>query len=195
MLWKRPNLKGKIQSMIIDDHYYDDITIVPSQGDAREWLTTIAPGRLITTFLMDVGLPADKHNVTNLLAGDPSQAAILSLDLRALCLLGAIVSLPPGQTTATLKCHLSEGNQRKMKPRRSKRKPGDRKRRKLRQKIRKLSSQPQTTRYFDLIFKRNAVSQPTKNFSSWLENHKNIRGASPCRTIQELESTLPSLKG
>ncbi|KAF9931066.1 hypothetical protein FBU30_010895 [Linnemannia zychae] len=242
MRWKWPYLKARS---------------IPSQEDSQEWLTTIAPGRLIAIFLTDVGLPAERHNksfdckewhgkgyvihgavrtngqllqlfafkikelqsvrycrdpkdkslkplvttigvtdVTNLLASDPSQVAVLSLDLEASCLLGATVSLPPSQTPATLKYHLSEGDQRKMKmPKRSKRKPGDQKRRRQRQKMRKLSSHPQTTRHFEFTVKRNAVSQLTRNFSSWLENHmEKSRGTSSGKTIQELESTLPPPK-
>ncbi|KAF9916627.1 hypothetical protein FBU30_001241 [Linnemannia zychae] len=41
-------------------------------------------------------------DVTNLLPSDPSQVAVLSLDLGTSCLLGATVTLPPGQTPATL---------------------------------------------------------------------------------------------
>ncbi|KAF9919735.1 hypothetical protein FBU30_010602 [Linnemannia zychae] len=57
-------------------------------------------------------------DVTNLLASDPSQVAVLSLNLGVSCLLGATISFPPGQNPATLKCHLSEENQRKSKQQR-----------------------------------------------------------------------------
>ncbi|KAF9931085.1 hypothetical protein FBU30_010831 [Linnemannia zychae] len=149
--------KKQYRNMIVEDRYYEDTTIVPSQQDAREWLQTIAPGRLITTLLTDIGLPADRHNdkplnphvttigctdgylmearnifsnaidMKNLLATDPSQVAVLSLDFGASCLVGATVSPPPGQTSTTYKRPTSEGNQRKKKSRRAKRKPGDRK--------------------------------------------------------------------
>ncbi|KAF9110085.1 hypothetical protein BGW39_004840, partial [Mortierella sp. 14UC] len=79
---------------------------------------------------------------------------------------------------------------------RAKRKPGDRKRQRERQKVRKLAKEPQTTRYFDLVVKRKAVSRPTDSFAHWLEDRKeNTTGASTGRTIQNLESALPSLKG
>ncbi|KAF9367037.1 hypothetical protein CPB97_006472, partial [Podila verticillata] len=100
-------------------------------------------------------------DVESLLAVDPSQVAVLSLDLGTSCIVGATVSLPPGQTPATLsRPHGKEGNEKKKKKkktRRGKRKPGDRKQQRARQKARKLAKQPQTSQYFDLVVKRKAV--------------------------------------
>ncbi|KAF8923623.1 hypothetical protein BGZ47_004614, partial [Haplosporangium gracile] len=124
--------------------------------------------------------------------------AVLSLDLGTSCIVGATVLLPPGQTPATLKRPINkEGNQKKKKKtRRGKRKPGYRNRQRARQRARKLAKQPQTTQYFDLVVKRKAVSRPTDSFANWLEDQKeNTTGAFTGRTIQDLESTLPPLKG
>ncbi|CAO3565510.1 unnamed protein product [Mortierella alpina] len=62
LLWAWPTLKVKIQSMMIQDHYFQDPTIVPAQADAIDWLARTTPGRLVTTFLSDVGLPPNKHD-------------------------------------------------------------------------------------------------------------------------------------
>ncbi|KAF9130429.1 hypothetical protein BGX30_013492 [Mortierella sp. GBA39] len=138
-------------------------------------------------------------DVESLLAADPSQVAVLSLDLGTTWIVGATVSLQPGQTPVTLKRPLGkEGDQKKKKKktRRAKRKPGDRKRQRERQKERKLTKQPQTIRYFDQVVKRKAVSRPTGSFANWLEDRKvNTTGAPTGRTIQDLESALPPLKG
>ena len=49
---------------------------------------------------------------------------------------------------------------------------------------------------FSYVVKRKAVSRPTDSFASWLEDQKeNTTGASTGRTIQDLESTMPPLKG
>ncbi|KAF9126355.1 hypothetical protein BGW39_006691 [Mortierella sp. 14UC] len=265
MFWQWSTLKGKIRRMMVDDRYFQDPTIVPALADAQNWLSTIAPGLLVTTFLTDVGLSTDSiwkgkgyvlrgsirtngrllqllafkvkelqsvryHRIpevklpnphvttiggtngyltevrnvfrtaadmASLLAIDPSLVAALSIDLGTSCLAGASVSLPPGQTPTTLKRPSSERDQRKKKkPRRAKRKPGDWNRRSKRQKARKLAKQSQTTRHFDLVVKRKAVSQPTDSFANWFEGQKdNSTGASTGRTIQDLEPTLPPLKG
>ncbi|KAF8916938.1 hypothetical protein BGZ58_005189, partial [Dissophora ornata] len=286
---------------MVENSYFQDPAIVPAQTDALNWLAKTAPGRLVTTFLSDVGLPPGKHDkgyrkettvldmdgkdgkeglrehlgclraetfdpkewhgkgyvlrgsirtdgrllqllafklkelqsvryrrvpddklpnplvttiggtdrylteaqnvfrtaadVESLLAADPSQVAILSLDLGTSCIVGASASLPPGQTPATLKRPPDkEGvHKKKKKTRRSKRKPGCRKRQRER---RKVAKEPQVTRYFDLVVKRKAVSQPTSSFSKWLEDRKeNTTGLSTGRTIENIESTLPPLKG
>ncbi|KAF9153146.1 hypothetical protein BG015_004007 [Linnemannia schmuckeri] len=137
-------------------------------------------------------------DVESLLAADPSQVAALSLDLGTSCIVGATVPLPSGQTPATLKRPLDkEGDQKKKKKtKRGKRKPGYHNRQRARQKARKLAKQPQTTQYFDLMVKRKAVSRPPNSFANWLEDRKeNTTGAITGRTIQDLESTLPPLKG
>ncbi|KAF8939596.1 hypothetical protein BGZ58_009202 [Dissophora ornata] len=303
LFWHWPTFKEKIRRMMAEDRYFQDPAIVPALADALDWLVKTTPGRFVTTFLTDVGLPPNKHDkgyrkmttvmdldgkggkvglrehlgylraetfdpmewrgkgyvlkgsiltdgrllqllafnlkelqsvryrrvpedklpnplvntiggtnsyltearnvfstsaaVESLLAADPSQVSVLSLDLGISCIVGATVSLPPGQTPATLmRPHGKEGDEKKKKARRGKRKPGDRKRRRARQKARKLAKQPQTTRYFDLVVKRKAVSQPTGSFASWLEDWKeSTTGASTGRTIQDLESALPPLKG
>ncbi|KAK3838271.1 MAG: hypothetical protein J3R72DRAFT_184956 [Linnemannia gamsii] len=291
--------------MMVEDHYFQDPVIVPSQADALDWLAKTTPGRLVTTFLSDVGLPPGQYDkgyrktttvmdvdgkdgktglrehlgclraetfdpkewhgkgyvlkgsirtngrllqllgfkiqelqsvryrrvpenklpnplvttmggtnsyltearnvfttaadVTSLLAADPNQVAVLSLDLGTSCLVGATVSLPAGQTPETLKRPLGKEGDRKKKnkrTRRAKRKPGDRKRQRERQKARKRAKQPQTIRYFDLVVKRKAVSQPTDSLLNWLEDRKeNTTGASTGRSIQDMESGMPPLKG
>lgn len=305
LFWSWPTLKDKIRRMMSEDRYFQDPAIVPSQADALEWLARTTPGRLVITFLSDVGLPPDKHDkgyrkattvmdvdgkdgkeglrehleclrtetfdpkewrgkgyvlkgsirtngrllqllafklkelqcvryrrvpedrlpnpllttiggtgsyltearnvfstaadVESLLAADPSQIAVLSLDLGTSCIVGATVSLPPGQTPGTLKRPLGkEGDQKKKrnKKRRAKLKPGDRRRQRKRQKARKLAKQPQMTQYFDLVVKRKAVSRPTDSFANWLEERKeNTTGPSTGRAIHDLESALPPLKG
>ncbi|KAG0357640.1 hypothetical protein BGZ54_000260 [Gamsiella multidivaricata] len=287
LFWHWPTLKDKIRRMMVEDRYFQDPAIVPAQADALNWLTKTTPGRLVTTFLTDVGLPPDKHDkgyrkvtaimdldgkngkgglrehlgclwaetfdprsgtagvlafklkelqsvryrrvpenklpnpfvttiggtnryltearnvfstsaaVESLLAADPSQVGVLPLDLGTSCLVGATVSLPPGQTPAILKRPLGEeGDQKKKKTRRAKRKPSDRKDQRKRQKARKLTKQTQTTQYFDMVVKRKAVSRPTDSFANWLEERKeNSIGASTGRTIQDIETDLPLLKG
>jgi len=306
LFWSWPTLKDKIRRMMVEDRHFQDPTIVPSLADALDWLARTTPGRLVTTFLSDVGLLPDKHDkgyrktttvmdvdgkdgkeglrehlgclraetfdpkewrgkgyvlkgsirtngrllqllafklkelqsvryrrvpedklpnplvttiggtnsyltearnvfssaadVESLLAVDPSQVAVLSLDLGTSCIVGASVSLPPGQTPATLsRPHGKEGDEekkKKKKTRRGKRKPGDRKQQRARQKARKLAKQPQTSRYFDLVVKRKAVSRPTDSFANWLEDRKeNTTGASTGRTVQDIETALPPLKG
>ncbi|KAF9545295.1 hypothetical protein EC957_011049, partial [Mortierella hygrophila] len=64
-----------------------------------------------------------------------------------------------------------------------------------RQKARKLK-EPQTTRYFDLVVKRKAVSRPSDSFAGWLEDRKEFTtGSSTVRTIQDIETALPPLMG
>ena len=127
-------------------------------------------------------------DVESLLAADPSRLAVLSLDLDTPCIVGATVSLPPGQTPATLmRPHGKEGDEKKKqkKTRQSKRNLGDRKRQRARTKARKLVKQPQIAQFFDLVVKRKAVSRPTDSFASWLEDQKeNTAGASTGRSIQ-----------
>ncbi|KAG0281211.1 hypothetical protein BGZ97_009305, partial [Linnemannia gamsii] len=304
LFWHWPTLKEKIRRMIVEDHYFQDSTIVPSQVDALEWLAKTTPGRLVTTFISDVGLPPDKSNkgyrktttimdidstdgkeglrehlrslraemfdpkewhgkgyvlkgsirtngrllqllafklkelqsvryrrvpedklpntlvttiggtnsyltearnvfstaadVANLLAADPNQITVLSLDLGTSYLAGATVSLPAGVTPATLKRPLEKEGDRKKKKRtrRAKRKPGDRRRQRERQKARRLTNLSQTTRYFDLVVKRKAVSRPTDSFSNWLEDQKDSTiGVSTGKSIQNIETALPLLKG
>ncbi|KAF9565018.1 hypothetical protein EC968_004278 [Mortierella alpina] len=302
LFWAWPTLKTKIQNMMIRDRYFEDPTIVPSQDDAKNWLTKTTPGRLVTTFLSDVGLPSSKHDkgfrkatsvmdldgkdgveglrqyvgrlraesfdpkewqdkgyvlrgsirtngrllqllafkkkelqsvrfrrlakdklpnplistiggtnsyltearnvfptaadVESLLATDPSQVTVLSLDLGTSCVVGATVSLPSGQTPATLKRPLDKEGHKKKAVRRGKRKPGHRNRIRARQKARKSGKRPQTTQHFDLAVKRKAVARPTDDFASWLEDRKqNTAGAITGTTIQDLESTLPPLVG
>ncbi|KAF9996824.1 hypothetical protein BGZ79_009439 [Entomortierella chlamydospora] len=132
-------------------------------------------------------------DVKDLLDADPNEVAILSLDLGTSCIVGASVRLPPGQTPATMRRPPDKGNACKKKTRRSKRKAGYRKRYKER---RKAGKESKVARYFELVVKRNAVSQPTKRFSKWLEVKKaNTIGVSTSRTIQDIESSLPPLKG
>jgi hypothetical protein len=280
--------------MITEDGWFQNPTTVPALADALDWLTQVAPGRIITSFVSDVGHPVSKHNkgyrrstvamdigglrehlghlrsetfnprewtgkgyihkgafrtdgnllqllafkvkelqsvryrrvpdnkvpnpltttiggtskfltearnvfrtaadVEDLLATDPSQVSVLSLDLGTSCVVGASVSLLPGQTPATLKRPLGkEEDKKKRKTRRAKRKPGSRKQSRERKKECK---QPNASCYFDLVVKRKAMSQPTDSFSEWLEDQKeNTTGLSTGRTIQDIESTLPPLQG
>ncbi|KAF8904233.1 hypothetical protein BGZ58_006516, partial [Dissophora ornata] len=63
LFWQWPTLKDKIRCMMIEDGYFQDLTIVPAQSDALNWIAQIKmcpPGRIITTFLSDVGLPHAK---------------------------------------------------------------------------------------------------------------------------------------
>ncbi|KAF9935344.1 hypothetical protein FBU30_003134 [Linnemannia zychae] len=53
---------AKIQSITAEDHYFRNTTTVPLQQDTQEWLTTIAPGRLVITFLADIGLPVERRS-------------------------------------------------------------------------------------------------------------------------------------
>ncbi|KAF9271363.1 hypothetical protein BGZ68_003763, partial [Mortierella alpina] len=62
LLWAWPTLKAKIQSIMIQERYFVDPTIVPAQADALDWLGRTTPGRLVTTFLSDVGLPPNRHD-------------------------------------------------------------------------------------------------------------------------------------
>ncbi|KAF9270943.1 hypothetical protein BGZ88_007187, partial [Linnemannia elongata] len=130
---------------------------VPEDRLPNPLLTTIGgTGSYLTEARNVFSTAAD---VESLLAADPSQIAVLSLDLGTSCIVGATVSLPPGQTPGTLKRPLGkEGDQKKKrnKKRRAKLKPGDRRRQRKRQKARKLAKQPQMTQYFDLVVKRKA---------------------------------------
>ncbi|KAG0377717.1 hypothetical protein BGX24_005552, partial [Mortierella sp. AD032] len=275
LFWHWPTLKSRIQRMISEDGWFQNPTTVPALADAQDWLTQVAPGRIITTFVSDVGrLPAGQHNkgfrrstmvmdfeglrehlgrlraetfspkewtekgyihkgairtnsnllqllafkvkelqsvryrrvsdnklpnplstaiggtnnfltearnvfkttedVENLLAADPSQVSVLSLDLGTSCVVGASVSLPPGQTPATLRRPLDkERDKKKRRTRRAKRKPGSRKRRRERKKACSLAKQPTAPRYFDLVVKRKAVSQPTHTSEGDLDNFYN----------------------
>ncbi|OAQ26935.1 hypothetical protein K457DRAFT_21758, partial [Linnemannia elongata AG-77] len=139
-------------------------------------------------------------DVENLLATDPSQVTVLSLDLGTSCIVGATASFPPGQSPTTLARPLcQDGGQKKRKKkkgRRAKLKPGDRKRQRKRQKARKLGGRSLAIRCFDLVVKRKAVSRPTDSFSNWLEDRReNTIGPSTGRTIQKIETALPPLKG
>ncbi|KAG0019442.1 hypothetical protein BGZ80_005807 [Entomortierella chlamydospora] len=62
LFWHWPTLKIKIRHMMAEDHWFQKPTIVPALADAMNWLTTIAPGRIITTFVSDVGLPASNRD-------------------------------------------------------------------------------------------------------------------------------------
>ena len=62
LFWHWSTLKDKIRRMMVEDHYFQDPAIVPTQTDALNWLTNTTPGRLVTTFLADVGLTPDKHD-------------------------------------------------------------------------------------------------------------------------------------
>ncbi|KAG0280702.1 hypothetical protein BGZ95_009085 [Linnemannia exigua] len=137
------------------------------------------------------------EDAEDLLVADPSQISVLSLDLGTSCVVGASVSLPPGQTPATLKQPFDkERGKKKRRTRRAKRKPGSRKRRRERKKACKQVKQPNASRYFDLVVKCKAVSQPTHSFPKWLEDRKeNATGQSTGRTIQDIETALPPLKG
>jgi hypothetical protein len=48
--------------MMVEDRYFQDPVIDPALAGALNWLTKTMPGRLVTTFLTDVGLPPDKHD-------------------------------------------------------------------------------------------------------------------------------------
>ncbi|KAF8925889.1 hypothetical protein BGZ58_000390, partial [Dissophora ornata] len=137
-------------------------------------------------------------DVEKLLATDPDQVTVLSLDMGTSCVVGATVSLPPGQTPATLKRPEGENKGKNKKTRRGKRKPGTRKRRTAKFKALQLTKKNRKTqtKYFDLVVKRKAVSQPTDNFAKWLENQKEKTiGAFTGKSISDLESALPPLRG
>ncbi|KAG9063354.1 hypothetical protein KI688_004236 [Linnemannia hyalina] len=61
LFWSWLTLKDKIRSMMVEDRYFQDPAIVPSQVDALDWLAKTMYGRLVTAFLLDVELPSDKH--------------------------------------------------------------------------------------------------------------------------------------
>jgi hypothetical protein len=288
-------LKGKIRDMMIEDCYFEDPTIVPANADALDWITKVAPGRLITTFLSDIGLPPAKNDkgfrkstlimdkvamrehlerlrdssfdpkgwdrkgyvlkgsirtdgrllqllafkvkelqcvryrrlapdkmpnlltspvggtthfltearnafrssrdIEELLTTDPDKIAVLSLDLGTSCLVGASVSLPQGETPATLRRPDGKKKSNK-KTRRGLRKPGMRKRRSTAFKAQQQAKRLKQTRYFDLVIKRRAVSQPMDKFTNWLEDQKkNTIGVSTGKNIADLESDLPALRG
>ncbi|KAG0318324.1 hypothetical protein BGZ99_005743 [Dissophora globulifera] len=136
-------------------------------------------------------------DVESLLTANPSQVAVLSLDLGIPCIVGATVSLPPGETPAALtRSHGKEGDENnKRKTRRGKRKSGDRKRRRARREARDMAEQARAAQFFDLVVRRKAVSQPMDSFSSWLESQRRNTTGPSGRTIQDLESTLPPLSG
>ncbi|KAF9956089.1 hypothetical protein BGZ72_003026 [Mortierella alpina] len=136
-------------------------------------------------------------DVENLLSVDPSQVAVLSLDLGTSCVVGATVSLPFNQTPATLRRPpIGKEQVKRRKKRRGKRTPGSRNRTRARQKARKSATNPQPAQYFDLVVKRKAVARPTDDFANWLEQKKqHTMGATTGRTVQDLESTLPPLQG
>ena len=48
--------------MIVEDRFFQDPAIVPALTDALSWLSKTTPGRLITTFVSDVGISAGKHH-------------------------------------------------------------------------------------------------------------------------------------
>ncbi|KAF8928787.1 hypothetical protein BGZ47_001441, partial [Haplosporangium gracile] len=75
LFWSWPTFKDKIRRMMVEDRYFQDPAIVPAQADALNWLTKTTPGRLVTTFLTDVGLPSDKHD-----KGYRKVTAIMDLD-------------------------------------------------------------------------------------------------------------------
>ncbi|KAG0007396.1 hypothetical protein BGZ81_004930, partial [Podila clonocystis] len=54
LLWSWPTLKDKIRQMMVEDRYFKDPALVPSQADALNWLAKTVPGRLVTTFLSDI---------------------------------------------------------------------------------------------------------------------------------------------
>ncbi|KAG9071286.1 hypothetical protein KI688_005497 [Linnemannia hyalina] len=292
LFWAWPVLKDKIRSMIIKDRFFQDPTINPSQADALNWLTSTTPGRFVTTFLSDVGLPPNKHDkgfrktttimdmdgkdgkeglrehlgclraekfdpkewhgkgyvlkgsihtngrllqllafklkeiqsvryrrfpenklpnalvttiggtngyltevrnvfstatdVENLSGADPSQVGVLSLDLGTSCLIGATISLPPGQTPATLAQPHGKERDKKLKKKKRHDEASGSPAHKLKE--------PQTTRYFDLVVKRKAVSRPSDSFAGWLEDRKEFTtGSSTGRAIQDIETALPPL--
>ncbi|KAG0298727.1 hypothetical protein BGZ98_000089 [Dissophora globulifera] len=295
LFWHWPTLKHKIRRMMVKDRYFQDPTIVLTQVNALNWLSTTTPGRLITTLckhskgfhrstvIMDLDGKDGKEglrehirclraeafdpkewrgkgyvikgsiqtdgrllqplafkvkelqsvryrrvlkdklpnplvttiggtnsfltearnifktaaDVESLLTADPSQVAVVSLDLGVSCIVCATVSLPPGQTPVSLTRSYGEGdeNKKRKKTRRGKRKTGDRKRRRARREARDMAEQPEAAQYFDLVVRRKAVSQPTGSFSSWLESQKGNTTRPSGRTIRDLESALPPLNG
>ncbi|KAF9150241.1 hypothetical protein BGX20_005754, partial [Mortierella sp. AD010] len=62
LFWQWPTLKEKIRNMMVEDRYFRNPTTVPSQQDMLDWLITIAPGRIVTAFVSDIGLPAGKND-------------------------------------------------------------------------------------------------------------------------------------
>ncbi|KAF9919060.1 hypothetical protein FBU30_011177 [Linnemannia zychae] len=107
----------------------------PSIGQYRRLPKNKLPNAFITTiggtnsYLIEArNVFATAADVESLLGADLSQVGILSLDLGTSCVVGATVSLPPGQTPATLaQPHRKEGDEKlkkRGKTRRGKRKPG-----------------------------------------------------------------------
>ncbi|KAK5815552.1 hypothetical protein F5H01DRAFT_405658 [Linnemannia elongata] len=170
---------------------------IPENKAPNPLLTTIGGINRYLTEARNVFFSA--ADVENLLATDPSQVTVLSLDLGTSCIVGATASFPPGQSPTTLArplCQDGGQKKRKKKGRRAKLKPGDRKRQRKRQKARKLGGRSLAIRCFDLVVKRKAVSRPTDSFSNWLEDRReNTIGPSTGRTIQKIETALPPLKG
>lgn len=53
-------MRDKIKTMMADDHFFDDPATRPALADALVWITKVVPGRIIMTFLLDIGLPPTK---------------------------------------------------------------------------------------------------------------------------------------
>lgn len=111
------------------------------------------------------------HDVEELLTTDLDKITVLSLDLGTSCVVGASVSLPQGETPATLRRPDGKKKSNK-KTKRGLHKPRKRKRRSTAFKAQQQAKRLKQTRYFDLTVKCRAVSQPTDKFANWFEDQK-----------------------
>ena len=62
LFWHWLTLKHMIQRMMVEDHYFQEPAIVSALADALNWLSKTTSGRLITTFMSDVGNSEGKHD-------------------------------------------------------------------------------------------------------------------------------------
>lgn len=110
-------------------------------------------------------------DMASILGADPSQVGVLSLDL-----------VPPASLVSPTRPHLARSLPHGSDPlgmratRRKRRGQGVPSRNPVignsrgRGRRRELTKQTQKSRYFNLVVKREAVSQPTDSFANWLED-------------------------
>lgn len=133
----------------------------------------------------------DPEDIKEIWGCPPQDISILALDLGTEGLVGATVLLGDGVRDIWRK------KRRKKSSRRGKRSRKKRGRRRIKSSTTSLaaSNQQTTTKNFDLVVKRKAVAQPTQKLQHWIENKKHATKIGTNRTVSEVESSLPPLRG
>ncbi|OAQ28175.1 hypothetical protein K457DRAFT_587467 [Linnemannia elongata AG-77] len=149
------------------------------------------PSRLTTTvggldyYLMEIrNIARTKEDVMELWPNcAPDQIKILSVDLGQAYVVGAYASLP-NSTCDTIKGTSQNASTAMDISTVSNLAP-----------VTMLSSSPQPQVFYNLSVKQKAVSQPTFKFRRWTEDQKKLVPAGAAKSVQDIESDLPPLRG